>query len=78
MSKHGSICQVVRILSLLSIFVFIGNTGFAACPSYDLNGDCFVGLEDFVLMAKQWLTGNPKGKIKGVRHLFFSFITAPI
>jgi len=31
----------------------------AACPSADLNGDCFVDYEDFALMATQWLTGDP-------------------
>ena len=27
----------------------------AACPSSDLSGDCFVGLEDFALLSTQWL-----------------------
>jgi formylglycine-generating enzyme required for sulfatase activity len=40
----------------LALFVFIGNTAFASCPSADLTGDCFVDMEDFVLMTIQWLT----------------------
>jgi formylglycine-generating enzyme required for sulfatase activity len=32
--------------------------GFAACPSTDLTGDCFVDLADFAELASQWLTGN--------------------
>jgi len=30
----------------LALFVFIGNTAFAVCPSGDLTGDCFVDYED--------------------------------
>ena len=28
------------------------------CPSADLTGDCFVDIEDFMVMAEQWLTGE--------------------
>lgn len=28
---------------------------FAACPSADLNGDCVVDVNDFAIMASQWL-----------------------
>ena len=31
----------------------------ADCPSADLTGDCFVDLEDFAVMASQWLTSDP-------------------
>ncbi len=31
----------------------------ADCPEADLTGDCFVGLEDFAIMANQWLSGDP-------------------
>ena len=41
----------------LALFVFIGNTAFTACPSYDLTGDCFVDYEDFAQMGGQWLNG---------------------
>ena len=40
-----------------------GNTGaayifeIAPCPEADLTGDCFVGLDDFAVMAEQWLQG---------------------
>jgi len=40
----------------LALFVFIGNIAFAACPSADLTGDCFVDYEDFAEMAGQWLS----------------------
>jgi len=30
-----------------------------ACPSADLNGDCFVDFKDFALLASQWLTTDP-------------------
>jgi len=41
----------------LALFVFIGNTALADCPSADLTGDCFVDYEDFGLMYGQWLNG---------------------
>jgi len=59
---------------LASVVFCLGVTVFAACPSADLTGDCFVDLDDFSLlsaqwfavyepndldeMASQWLTGN--------------------
>jgi sulfatase modifying factor 1 len=58
MSARSSFRPVAPVLVFLSIFVFIGNTAFAACPSADLTGDCFVGLEDFAVVANQWLTGD--------------------
>ena len=41
----------------LIVFVFPGSLAFAACPSADLTGDCFVDYEDFALMGGQWLNG---------------------
>ena len=41
----------------LALFVFIGNTALAACPSADLTGDCFVDYEDLADMGGQWLNG---------------------
>ena len=41
----------------LGLFVIIGNTALAACPSADLTGDCFVNYEDFADMGVQWLSG---------------------
>ncbi|MHC4721551.1 MAG: formylglycine-generating enzyme family protein, partial [Planctomycetota bacterium] len=48
-------CKNLFCVISLAIFVFIANTAFCACPSADLSGDCFVGLEDCVMMANQWL-----------------------
>ncbi len=45
--------RAILIIIVTSVFVL---TGFAACPSADLSGDCFVGLEDFAIMASEWLT----------------------
>ena len=45
------------IFTFLSVFVFIGNPAFAACPSADVTGDCFVDYEDFTQMGGQWLNG---------------------
>ena len=39
-----------------------GETGavytFRPCPQADLTGDCFVGTEDILIFAQQWLTGQ--------------------
>jgi len=44
------------ILGTMVLLSFGGFT-FAACPSADYTGDCFVDSEDLVLMANQWLNG---------------------
>jgi len=50
-------CKNLFSVISLALFVFIGNTAFAACPSADLTDDCFVDMEDLVLIANQWLNG---------------------
>ena len=48
--------RATRIVILTSIVcLFSVNWTFAACPSADLNGDCFVGLDDLLLLSSQWL-----------------------
>jgi surface protein len=55
MSRHGSFRMAVGIFTFLSIFVFIGSTSFAACPSADLTDDCCVNFADFAIMGEWWL-----------------------
>jgi len=50
-------CKNLFSVISLALFVFIGNTAFAACPSTDLTGDCCVDYEDFTEMGGQWLNG---------------------
>jgi sulfatase modifying factor 1 len=50
-------CKNLFSVISLALFVFMGNTALAACPSADLTGDCFVDYEDFVQMGGQWLNG---------------------
>ncbi len=52
-------CKNLFSVISLALFVFIGNTALAGCPSADLTGDCFVDVQDFAVMANQWLTGDP-------------------
>ena len=48
-----------RLLSVLVVFVIMLSAGDVdvkgACPSADVSGDCRVDLEDFAIMASQWL-----------------------
>ena len=45
-----------RILAVSLCLCFItSGFAFADCPSADVSGDCRVDLEDFVIMASQWL-----------------------
>lgn len=37
------------------LFVFGGVAGAAGCPRADITGDCKVNLEDFAIMASEWL-----------------------
>ncbi|HUW19637.1 MAG TPA: formylglycine-generating enzyme family protein [Sedimentisphaerales bacterium] len=67
------------VLMAALLFVFAGaGRAFAACPSADLTGDCFVDFEDFAVMARQWLTGPntladmvqiPGGEFQMGRHV---------
>ena len=48
------VCKNLFSVISLALFVFIGNTAFAGCPSADLSGDCFVDYEDFAIMSGWW------------------------
>lgn len=53
-----SVMKKTAILVVVTGFCLINSTAaIAACPSADLSGDCFVGLEDFALLSSQWLNG---------------------
>ena len=56
---HKNLFSVIS----LALFVFIGNTAFAGCPSADLNGDCFVDYEDFAQMGGQWLNAYDRNDL---------------
>jgi len=55
MKRHTFLFLVVTLFSIGPACMFV----FAYCPSADLTGDCFVGLEDFAVLAVQWLGGDP-------------------
>jgi formylglycine-generating enzyme required for sulfatase activity len=46
------------VMGVIGMFLW-AVPGWAECPNMDLTGDCFVNLEDFAVLAGQWLTGNP-------------------
>jgi hypothetical protein len=46
-----------KILISLIVITISSGLAWADCPSADLTGDCFVGFEDFALMAAQWPDG---------------------
>jgi formylglycine-generating enzyme required for sulfatase activity len=45
----------MKILVILAAVLCIHGTIFAACPSMDLSRDCVVNVDDFSLLAGQWL-----------------------
>jgi sulfatase modifying factor 1 len=51
------------VLSVFSTPVF-----GLVCPTADMNGDCYVDLEDFAVLASQWLTGF---------HIPYDFVALP-
>ena len=55
MKRNTFLLLVVALFSVSSALV----AAFVDCPSADITGDCFVGIEDFALMAQQWLSGEP-------------------
>lgn len=40
------------------LFLLLAGAAFAECPKADLNGDCKVNLEDYAIMAEEWLTSG--------------------
>jgi formylglycine-generating enzyme required for sulfatase activity len=40
---------------LVFAIVICSASGYAACPSGDVTGDCFVGLADLAIMAEEWV-----------------------
>jgi len=49
----------MRKVLVISLGLVLGlvSISIAECPSADLTGDCFVDMEDFVIMAGWWLEG---------------------
>ena len=46
----------VYIAAILGVVLCVSVNVWGACPSADLSGDCKVNLEDFAIMASEWLT----------------------
>jgi formylglycine-generating enzyme required for sulfatase activity len=46
------------LAAVLTAVLCISSNVLVACPSGDLTYDCFVDMEDFAVIAGQWLTGN--------------------
>ena len=44
------------LTAILTAFLCISSTIWAACPSADLSGDCKVNFDDFAILASEWLT----------------------
>ena len=60
-----------RLVSVLAVFVIMLSIGgvevSGVCPSADVSGDCRVDLEDFAIMASQWLDeGEPLPVLNGM------------
>ncbi len=45
------------VLAVLAC-LYLAQSAPAACPSADLNGDCFIDLRDFALLAAEWPTSD--------------------
>jgi len=61
------------VIVVLVVFVFSGGRAFAGCPSADLSGDCLVDLQDFAVLASQWLTeGEPYPVLNGMTWVSIS------
>lgn len=62
-----------NVMILTATILCIGSSSWAACPSADLTGDCKVTLEDFAIMAGQWLTeGTPTPILNGMTWVSMS------
>ena len=45
-----------KLLVFIALAVIAGAVSYAACPSADVSGDCRVNLDDFAIIASEWLT----------------------
>ncbi len=50
-----NVMKKLLTISLAVLLIFAG-VAPAACPSADVSGDCRVNLDDFAIMASEWLT----------------------
>jgi hypothetical protein len=57
LENREELMKKTAILVLFGFCLINSTTALAACPSADLSGDCYVGLEDFALLSSQWLNG---------------------
>ena len=61
------------LLSVAAVFVIMLSTGGmavrGACPSADIGGDCRVNLEDFSILAQQWLTVRDTDDLARMFHM---------
>ncbi len=44
--------------ALIGLIALTAGICFGVCPRYDVTGDCWVGLDDLVALASEWMTGN--------------------
>ena len=51
--------------AILMAILCISGTVWAVCPSVDLSGDCFVDLDDYLLLASQWLMAYDYDSLTG-------------
>jgi formylglycine-generating enzyme required for sulfatase activity len=57
----------MKKLSLVFILLSMSGISFGACPRADLTGDCEVNLEDFAIMASEWMDiGEPLPVLNGM------------
>lgn len=62
-----------QFMIIVTAILCISSSLWAACPSADLTGDCKVTLEDFSIMAIQWLTeGTPTPILTGMTWVSIS------
>ena len=52
------IARIILSVIIAALCLINSPISLAACPKSDLTGDCFVDLEDFAIMASEWLTGD--------------------
>ncbi|MBE0535447.1 MAG: lamin tail domain-containing protein [Phycisphaerae bacterium] len=53
---NSNMCQILLCV-ILAALPAIG-TLYAACPAGDLNGDCVIDIDDLLVIAEYWLTGE--------------------
>ena len=71
--------RIIKKAILVCAILLLSTSEHTACPTADLNGDCKVNLDDFAIMASEWVTTYDATDLAGMASQwlddYWSFVT---